>query len=628
MELTGLSLGQIAALFGGAGAAAVALYLLKLRRRTVVVPFVALWGNLLANKQATSLFSRLKRLWSLLLALLLIALMALSLGDPRHTERSGDLRHTVLLIDAGITMQAREGDRTRLQVALAHARGFVSQLGSKDRALIAQMDRLTTPLSAMTNDATQLDEALSRVTATDVTTDIHAGIHLARDILRDRSQPEIILLTDGATHVGPSLKAPEGISLRQIRVGKAASDVGISAFAVRRFPLDKTRSELLVEIRNLSDKAQQAELQLEGDGKTIDVQRVQVAANERKRLVYDNITGVDQTLKGSLRRLDDQADTLSANDQAFATLPERTRQRVLCVTEGNRYLEAALLLDEYLDVDVVSPAAFNGSTTHDVIVFDRNTPTTPPKVPAVYVAAVPPQDVPGQDMVGPLPVTGSFERPYFEKLTREHPLLRHVALTDVNMVSALRVTTEREDVVVGADARGPLLIAGERAGVPFVAVTFDVTQSDLPLRVAWPMLLLNILDSFASQQVGYVDNYRAGERGTLALANGDTTSTDRTWLDPDGHALPLPISDNRAIIDVSRAGLYTLRQGETERRIAVNPGVIEAIAPRDVCTAVETASAAPPTGAPVREQPWSYLLMAVLALIAAEWFTFHRRWTV
>jgi len=623
MELTGLSLGQILALFGGAGTVAAALYLLKLRRRTVVVPFVALWGSLLANKQATSLFSRLKRLWSLLLALLLIALLALSLGDPRHTERSGDLRHYVLLIDAGITMQAREGDQDRLRLAIDHARAFVDGLGSKDRALIAQLDGVATPLSAMTNDAAQLNEALTSITATDVRTDIAMGITLAQDILRGRSQAEIVLLTDGASYAGPPLQAAEGIALRQLRVGKATADVGISAFAVRRFPLDKTRSELLVEVRNLGDKDETLELHLVGDGNTIDVQRVDVTPGQHKRLVYDNITGVDRTLEASLRHLDGTSDALSANNHAFATLPERKRLRVLCVTEGNRYLEAALLLDEYLEVDVVSPSAFNGTTTHDVIVFDRNTPAILPSVPAIYVAGAPPQGT-----IGPLQVTGTLDRPYFAKLSREHPLLRHVALGDVNIASALKVATERTDTVVGADTQGPLLVAGERAGVPFVALTFDVTQSDLPLRVAWPMLLLNALDSFASQQVGYVDNYVAGERGTLALTASELSQTDRQWIDPNGKPRSLPITDNKAVVDVNEAGLYTLRHSDHERRIAVNSGVVDTIKPRDVCATVDMAKGAPPAASPVREQPWSYLLMFVLAILAVEWFTFHRRWTV
>ncbi|HBQ17592.1 MAG TPA: VWA domain-containing protein, partial [Myxococcales bacterium] len=64
MELVGLSLTQVLTVLGGFAAAVTALYLLKLRRRQVEVPFVHLWQEVLAEKQTTRLFSFLKRILS------------------------------------------------------------------------------------------------------------------------------------------------------------------------------------------------------------------------------------------------------------------------------------------------------------------------------------------------------------------------------------------------------------------------------------------------------------------------------------------------------------------------------------------------------------------------------------
>jgi hypothetical protein len=47
------------------------------------VPFSKIWERILRDKEATSLFSQLKRLLSLLLQLALLALLMLALGDPR-----------------------------------------------------------------------------------------------------------------------------------------------------------------------------------------------------------------------------------------------------------------------------------------------------------------------------------------------------------------------------------------------------------------------------------------------------------------------------------------------------------------------------------------------------------------
>ncbi len=65
MELTGLPLSEVLTVLGGFAAAVVVLYLLKLRRRQVEVPFVHLWREVLAEKQTTRLFAALKRFLSL-----------------------------------------------------------------------------------------------------------------------------------------------------------------------------------------------------------------------------------------------------------------------------------------------------------------------------------------------------------------------------------------------------------------------------------------------------------------------------------------------------------------------------------------------------------------------------------
>src|SRR5580698_10420417 len=117
MILAGLHLAQLATLFGLAGAAVVALYILKLRRRAIAVPFSPLWQRILRDKEATSLFSKLKRLLSLLLQLALLALLVLALGDPRAAATLVKGRNVVVLLDASASMQATDVSPTRLEAA-------------------------------------------------------------------------------------------------------------------------------------------------------------------------------------------------------------------------------------------------------------------------------------------------------------------------------------------------------------------------------------------------------------------------------------------------------------------------------------------------------------------------------
>jgi len=128
MGLAGLPLGTLFGIFGAAGALVVVFYILKLRRRAVPVPFSRIWDSVLRDKQATELFSKLRRLLSLLLQLALLALLVLALGDPKPKEDLREGRHLVLLLDASASMKAIDVKPTRLAQAKAEAEKLVRGL--------------------------------------------------------------------------------------------------------------------------------------------------------------------------------------------------------------------------------------------------------------------------------------------------------------------------------------------------------------------------------------------------------------------------------------------------------------------------------------------------------------------
>src|SRR5262245_26393402 len=117
MHFHGLPLPSLLQLGAAAGAAVLVLYILKLRRRPVAVPFSRIWERILRDKEATSLFSQLKRLLSLLLQLALLTLLLLALGDPRTAANLVEGRNVVVLIDASASMKAVDVSPSRLEAA-------------------------------------------------------------------------------------------------------------------------------------------------------------------------------------------------------------------------------------------------------------------------------------------------------------------------------------------------------------------------------------------------------------------------------------------------------------------------------------------------------------------------------
>jgi len=490
----GLPLAQWLGILGGAAAFATALYILKLRRRAVAVPFSKLWERILRDKEATSLFSKLKRLLSLLLQIALLALLAVSLGDPRAAATLVKGRSLVVLVDASASMKATDVAPNRLGVAKDEVKKLIRGLGGSDRMLIAQMDASITPTGPMSGDTSDLERDLDAIRATDARADFPRALRFATDALRGVENGEIVVVSDGS--LGPAQDSTGPVRLGDVKlsyipVGKGSRNVAITAFSVRRYPLDKSRYEVMLEVTNTGPEPEEIEMKLFGDGQLVDITKLRLKPGERLPRFYPNLSGASRTLEARIAPLGQSKDELPADDRAYALLPERRRAKILVVTGGNTYLEAALLLDEYLDVTLMSPKDYltkGDGAKAEVIVFDGVTPVTPPRANAIYLDPRGPGS--------PVKVDAEIKSPGFDKIERKHPIVRWTALDDVNIARGHKLVPEANDKVIGASDQGPILVTGARGGFRFVALGFDVRESDLPLRVAWPLLLLNSINSF------------------------------------------------------------------------------------------------------------------------------------
>ncbi len=636
MIFAGLPLAALAAMFGAVGLGVAVLYVLKLRRRVVAVPFSPLWERIVRDKEATTLFSKLKRLLSLFLQLALLALLVLALGDPRAAESLIKGRTVVVLLDASASMQATDVAPSRLAVAKDEVKKMIRGLGGADRMLVAQMDALVTPLGPMTSDTSALERELDSVAATDARADFARALRFATDVLRGADRGEIVVVSDGALGPAGDSSGPVHVGdakLSYVRVGKHGRNVGITQFSVRRYPLDRSRYEVMLELMNTGTEVEDVELQLLGDGALVDLTKLRMQPGERLPRFYPQLSGASRTLEAKIARADGTHDDLAADDHAYALLPERRRAKVLVVTEGNTYLEAALLLDEYLEVTDVPPKEYLQAIARpgwDAIIFDGVTPVELPKAPALYL------DPRGPG--GPVRVEGPLKTPGFDKVDRKHPAVRFLALDDVNVSVGHKLVPESGDKVLGASDGGasPILVAGTRRGFKFVALGFDTRDSDLPLRIAWPLFVLDCINWFTDEDAQYLSAYRTGEVWRIPVVGPATQAAVKM---PDGRTQSVAVHEGRAVMFGEYAGFYELEGSSDGGVDSPTPNVAfaanlldaeeSAITPQDRLV-VDGKDAGEISGFHfgVRREIWVYLLLAAALLTTLEWATYHRRVTV
>jgi hypothetical protein len=626
MTFLGLSAAALGATFAAAGAATAALYVLKLRRRPVAVPFSPIWQRVLRDKDASQLFSRLKNLLSLLLQLVLLGLVVFALGDPRPAAGAAEGRSIVVLVDTSASMQATDVPPTRLDAAKKKVNELVQGLGMADRMLIAKMDATTVPLSTMTSEPGELSEALGKIAATDTRADFGSGLAFALDVLRGAKRPEVIVVSDGDLDAETAAKGLDlsAVAVRLVPVGKGGKNVAITAFSVRRYPLDVSRYEVLLEVTNTSDAPAEVELSLLGDGNVVDVSRLSLKPNEHLPRVYADLGGASRMLEARIRLADGTRDALPADDRAYALMPERRRARVQVVTRGNTYLDAALLLDEYLDVTSTKPEAYRAEAPFDVTIFDGVAPAAPPAQGGSLYLAPPAEN-------SPVKVGKEASDFGFDTWDRKSPLLRFMAIDNVQVAHGHVFAPDKADHVVGASELGPILVTGNRGGHPFVAVGFDPRDSDLVLRVAWPLFVLNVIHSFVEDDASYLSAFRTGVPWRVPAPSDASVAWVRY---PSGESHEVPIKEGRAVLFGEHAGFYELRAGSPGAAPSFFAANLSDDAESNVTPRTELhlpgTRAARDEGfhAGVRRELWVYFVMAAMALSALEWFSYHRRVTV
>lgn len=153
-------------------------------------------------------------------------------------------------------------------------------------------------------------------------------------------------------------------------------------------------------------------------------------------------------------------------------------------------------------------------------------------------------------------------------------------------------------------------------------------DSDLPLRVAWPLFVLDCIDWFTDEDAQYLSSLRTGDVWRLPVG---ATVSEAIVKRPDGVAQSVPVHEGRAVLLGEQAGFYQLTAGGETSTFAANllDASESSIAPQDkVLVSGREAGVVEGFHAGVRREIWIYLLLAAALLSALEWATYHRRVTV
>src|SRR5437764_531245 len=110
------------------GGLIVLMYILKLRRRDVVVSSTYLWRQVIRDVQANAPFQKLRKNLLMFLQILAVALIVFALARPFWKGAGIGGRSVVIVVDTSASMMATDVGRSRLDEAKREAHTVVDNM--------------------------------------------------------------------------------------------------------------------------------------------------------------------------------------------------------------------------------------------------------------------------------------------------------------------------------------------------------------------------------------------------------------------------------------------------------------------------------------------------------------------
>ena len=634
----------------------VVLYILRLRLRRQPVSTLLFWNQIFEEKRPRSIWQQLRHLLSLLMQLAFLALLVAALIDPFWSWERLQARRIVLVIDNSASMNAAHGTGSRLDEAKRQARNLISGLRLRDQMAIVSASSAARVEVGLTGHQKTLRTALQSIQPTDGPTRANQAIQLGRRLLAEHENAQVIVLSDGCFSTAENQSLQQQNDVQLMLVGQSSDNLAITNYQVRRSLNDPIGYQVLVEVSNYSEQALscQLELTLGADRQIVDVIPLSLEPDEVWRTTIDHTSAEGGILRATL----DHADALPVDNQAVALLPERKPIPVILVTAGSLFLQRVFEAIPLVQLTMTQTIPERVARNAILVLHEK----VPDKLPGGRVLVIGPNR--SCDL---WEVSEPLETPIVTHQNSDSPLMTHVSLDNVLMPQARAMQWKIDTTTLLSSLdETPLYVAAEPPGGKLLGLNVELAQGDLPLRIAFPVMMTNAINWFLGNEGRLREAVASGELVEVDLAplmqkeDSVTDSVDReqdsaliasedasTQLPGDRQLVlrsplrdirPLPPGVQQTTVGpLDQCGVWTILdqtdQQEDAASAADQPGGLQlacnlANSQESDLRPIQASSQGTRAGVPgVGGRPiWFYLIVLAFVLITVEWYLYQRRW--
>ena len=589
------------------------IHRLKPKPRPVEVTNLFLWNQVLKEKRLNFSLERLRKNLPLLLQILMVILAALALAEPTRTIQTAPRGNLILVIDTSASMKAETGTGIRFELARQKALQFIADRKQGQNVFIVEAGKKPSVKSDFIANTNAARNIINKLQPSDAAVDLESAVYLALSFVDPAREDIVHLITDGAA-TGFSALLKSHPRVRPTIITGGEQNGGITKFEFRRQFGSSDRYEFMLEIKNFDQLPVRFPVRLSIDRGILFEKSISFEAGEKKLLIIP-YSGL---INGIARAVIDVDDDFPVDNRSYLSLNSAKDIWVLLVSRGNYFLERLLAAYPNFRVNSVNeiiPSSWPEQTArHDIVIIDRMDFPATDRGNLLLIDAYSPSI--------PIVRAGRIRLPEILDWDRGHPLMDNVNLTGLIIEEGNQLQGGSRINPIVESGRTALVHAFEEGGLRAVHFGFDFTRSDLPYKIAFPVMMSNIFNWLNPHRLEFsILQARPGEAFDIWLKpRTEILFTRAPYEKWEKH----PVGQNPFTYrNTNRAGIYTISEDGKERYFTVNladefesdisPAALESLPdPKETARTAVKISA--------RQHLWMFFILLVCITLVIEWY--------
>ena len=573
-------------------------------------PSLFLWRETYRNMQSDTPWEKLKKSLLMVLQILTVIALIIALMSPYIRSKRTNAGHVIIVMDNSASMKTKySGTETRLEAAIRDAVDYVEKLLPGTSISLIESNKDAVLLLSDTSDKSLAIKKLKAIEATNYAGSCEAGASMVHSMTAQWESSQVICYTDT-----PLSSSYSDTSCIVADVYNYSENAFIEYVGHGR-NADGTLT-ILAKIMNDMGNELKCDANLYGDGKIIAVSEpLNIPAKSSSIVYYENVSFDGSTVCVELNGI---SDALPEDDRCYDIVSEISDCEVLLLTERNLYLEKAVGLIDGVKVtkssDSASFTVLTANKSYDLYIFDGIKPDPLPETGnMIFINSFDDTYCPAEKVL-----PGTVLHTVDSKVTVYMSDYRF-GVSGATAISCpywaepfLSTTIDGNTYIVGT--------YGSYNGRTVCAMGFDLHETDLPLKLEFPVLIYNIMNYCSGTGMLQANVLNAGS--TVRINAGRETASVKA---PSGKNTDITLTSNFS--DTGELGIYNVSrtlEGKAETEyFAVN-------FPKSESTAIRTADTTSHETVTVDAKAAGTLslrniiIIIILVLLAGEWIIYLR----